>query len=190
MELLKNDLIIFDLDKTLVNIKVNYDNFKTEFFNVIKDKYDIPYPHHFNLTVNYNISLNNIKVKKIAINLLKKYEYNCKYEVMPKTIELINHLKNKKLALLTNNLKSTAIYILKDLDLLQYFKIILGSESVLRTKPDPIGVVAIIKGLNIEKEKSCFIGDSAVDKSTAFHSKIDFYHISDIYKYLEELNNE
>lgn len=180
-------LIIFDLDLTLVKIKADYQAMKDEFFNLVKDTYELKYDNIFNLNVNYLVSNGHPEIKELAVNLMKKCEENCDYEILPATLKIIRHFSDTQMVINTNNLRSTATRVLSNLKILSYFDLIVGFDDVILTKPHPTGIEKILKYIKVNKDDILFIGDGPNDYHAALNAGTEFYHISDLYKYLGEI---
>jgi HAD superfamily hydrolase (TIGR01549 family) len=187
MKFQNKKLIIFDLDLTLVKIHADYPAMKDEFKNLVSDKYELKFENVFNLNVNDLIEQGHLEIKELAVDLMKKYEENCEYEILPATLKIINYFNDKQLVIDTNNLRSTAVRVLGNLNILSYFDIIIGFDSVLTTKPFPTGVEKILKYIPIEKENILFIGDGQNDYYAAHNAGVEFLHIEELYKILGEV---
>ena len=104
-------------------------------------------------------------------------------------LELLKALSKKyELSIATNAYTTTAIPMLKHLDIYQYFNIIIGSDKVSMPKPDREMVDVILQTRNIKKEKSIFIGDSAKDEECAKDAGVKFIMVP--WGFSEYTNNE
>ncbi len=84
------------------------------------------------------------------------------YPGVQETIDYFNQ-KNKKLAVVTNKPVKYSEKILSVFDLTRYFNIILGGDSVANRKPHPEPVEKAIASTGAAKERSVIVGDSPVD---------------------------
>ena len=66
--------------------------------------------------------------------------------------------------------------------------IIFGRDDVIDAKPDPEGLITIIKLLGLEKEFVLFIGDTDVDEKAAKSAKIPYLHVSKLEELLNQLS--
>ncbi len=82
-------------------------------------------------------------------------------------IDGLQSLRGCPLAVLTNKPADLSGSILKALGLAKYFLAVYGGDSFSTKKPDPAGVLAILRQMNAEPASSAMIGDSDVDVQTA-----------------------
>lgn len=106
-----------------------------------------------------------------AFALYKKYfAEDCMYQVKPYEgiPELLAALKEKglKIAVLSNKPHDQTIDVIETLFGKGYFDIIQGQKDGLPIKPDPAGVFAILKQLNLTTEDILYLGDTATDMKT------------------------
>lgn len=106
-----------------------------------------------------------------AFALYKKYfAEDCMYQVKPYEgiPELLAALKEKglKIAVLSNKPHDQTIDVIETLFGKGYFDIIQGQKDGLPIKPDPAGVFAILKLLNLTAEDILYLGDTATDMKT------------------------
>lgn len=102
-------------------------------------------------------------------------------QVMPHTVEVLKILKkNYKLGIVSSRRRDSVIHILNILELKDYFDDLIGYDDVKKEKPDPEGVLTIIKRMNLKD--AIYIGDSVVDilagqnaniKTVAYLSKME-----------------
>ncbi len=106
-----------------------------------------------------------------AFALYKKFfADDCMYQVKPYSgiPELLAALKEKglKIAVLSNKPHDQTIDVIETLFGKGYFDIIQGQKDALPIKPDPAGVFAILKQLNLTAEDILYLGDTATDMKT------------------------
>lgn len=106
-----------------------------------------------------------------AFALYKKFfADDCMYQVKPYSgiPELLAALKEKglKIAVLSNKPHDQTIDVIETLFGKGYFDIIQGQMDALPIKPDPAGVFAILKQLNLTAEDILYLGDTATDMKT------------------------
>lgn len=78
-----------------------------------------------------------------------------------------------RMAVLTNKPVRVSGRILEGLGLARYFARVYGGNSFdQRKKPDPIGVETLLAGLDVDRERALMVGDSSVDVRTARNAGI------------------
>jgi phosphoglycolate phosphatase len=82
------------------------------------------------------------------------------YENVKETLEFF---KDKKIGLVTNKPENLTFKILEELGIREYFKIVIGPESVKKLKPDPEGLLKVIDAFGEEPAKAIMVGDSYTD---------------------------
>lgn len=163
-ELKKYEYIIFDFDKTICELMVNWGVLKKELSDFILD-------HHWDHIVFTPIdeSLNLVRSKYWQWDLLKLYkiiesfEINWGYTNVNNTI--VNHiLKNHKhFAIYSMNMTRTINAFLKDLRILKQFDLIIWKDNCISHKPSWDDIDFIVKKWNIDKKRVLFIWDSSND---------------------------
>jgi len=71
------------------------------------------------------------------------------------------------MAVLTNKPLQLSLEILEAFQLRGFFRSIYGGDSFAAKKPDPTGVLTILRELRAKPEESAMVGDSDVDMQTA-----------------------
>lgn len=140
------ELVVFDLDGTLINLKVDWAELKQN----MKSENDY--------------------------ETIEKYELEniADAEPIELTVKLAKKLKNegKKLAIFSSNMRKTVEKALKILDLEVDF--IVAREDVKNLKPAPEGLEKIAAKFKIAKDKIVYIGDRGIDKIAAEKASISF----------------
>ncbi|MGQ4833402.1 MAG: HAD family hydrolase [Candidatus Asgardarchaeia archaeon] len=179
------EVIIFDLEGTLVENKIDFLEMKKEILSVLKEKYNINLSEMFlhkrvvEILDFLRDKLDNKKMSKIFEDISKiadKYELvAAKNTVLKRDIKnILSELKkrNIKLALLTNDGKLATEQILNKFNLKEFFDIIITRDDMNGLKPNPVGIEKIIKTLNVPKEKCVLVGDSKIDIEAANNAGI------------------
>ena len=86
-----------------------------------------------------------------------------KSKLYPGVMDILNHFKNKKLAVATNKPFNLTEKILDGLNISGYFKKVVGGDGVQNKKPSPEAIEIILRELRVSPEKSIFVGDSLID---------------------------
>ncbi len=77
-----------------------------------------------------------------------------------------------RMAVLTNKPTKESLEVLEGLELMRYFDQVHGGDSFPRRKPDPMGADALIKNTGARRELTLMVGDSRVDYETALNARI------------------
>jgi len=81
----------------------------------------------------------------------------------PHVKKTLSKLTGYKMAVLSNKREGFSKKILADLDILQYFDLLWGSDSVREKKPSPIPILDLMEKFGVSKEETAIIGDSNFD---------------------------
>jgi len=74
--------------------------------------------------------------------------------------------KGKKMAVVTNKPLFLSEKILKGFSLSGFFIMVLGGDSVLNKKPHPLPLLMVMEKSGVSADKTVFVGDSAIDCET------------------------
>lgn len=109
--------------------------------------------------------------KKRADEVMANYTFIYKF-----VSDTLKELKDKGnlLGIVSTKFRYRIETILKRERIFDLFDIIVGSEDVKNPKPDPEGVLKVIKKINIPLSKCIFVGDSVTDAETAKNANIKF----------------
>ncbi|MBZ4653789.1 MAG: hypothetical protein JG781_1128 [Peptococcaceae bacterium] len=99
------------------------------------------------------------------VTFKERYLATClnKTKLYPGVEEVLNHFKDKNLAVVTNKSESFSRYILEQLGVGQYFRYIVGPESVSCLKPHPEGILLLLERFRADAAESVMIGDFPSD---------------------------
>jgi phosphoglycolate phosphatase len=191
-------LIILDLDGTLIDSeKCHFNSFVKAFerngFKLNKkDKLKIKsvFGMSSESIINSIVKVNNKLLNKIT-NDVKKIAITEEIHNVKLINGSINFLKknskNNVLAIATNSSKDFTNVILKKLDLVNYFKLIITPNNTLRSKPDSDMINYILEKLNYKKKDCVLIGDSVFDMISAKNAKIKFIGVLSKSDYKDDL---
>lgn len=179
------DLIIFDLDGTLVDSSKDI----TQTINCLANKYGFQQKSNEFVKSKIIGGARNILLEcfghenKTLIDheLLERfnqnYTNNCHVfsELYPGTRELIKYYyeKHKVLAMATYKTRTATEKILQIFNIDHYFNIVITADDVENPKPNPECIKKILKISDIQKEKAILIGDAKLDFTTANNAGID-----------------
>jgi phosphoglycolate phosphatase len=86
----------------------------------------------------------------------------------PGTLEALDALVGAhRLAVLTNKPSRATIRVLEGLGLARFFDPVIGGDTPLGRKPDPAGLLHIISASGASPESTMMVGDSPIDRRTA-----------------------
>ena len=100
-------------------------------------------------------------------------DFTVLFEAVPQMIKLLKR-KGISLAIYSTKFRYRIEAILKREKLLNLFDIIIGWEDVSKPKPDPEGLLVIIKKLKSRPLNSIYVGDHVLDAETAKRAGIPF----------------
>ncbi|MEA3554943.1 MAG: HAD family hydrolase [Campylobacterota bacterium] len=179
--MIKKQLIIFDMDGTLIdsgNVIANTINFVRT--NIGLDKLD---KEDMLLTLN-NPDINAAEffygtsafTDEQTVLFTKYYDENCikdiiLYDGIKQMLELLS--EHFILTVATNASVDFANKMCEHLDIDKYFDMVVGASCVQNPKPHPDMLLKILNHLNISKDEAILIGDSLKDKKAANCAQID-----------------
>ena len=181
--------VIFDLDGTLVDFRIDYKAARAEVVSTLTKQHGIPSSL---LSVNEGVfsTLKKVKkhmkkngkeeefarVKENVISIIERYESEAasKTNIVPGILETLKTLREMKIriALFTANSEKTTNYILRRFRLRQFFNVVITRESVLEVKPDPVHLKAVLKALKVKPKEAIVVGDSVRDMECARRLKV------------------
>ncbi len=166
------ELIIFDLDGTLVDSSMDITNALN---------YAITPYGHKPLTVDDTIKIvgegltrliekilgdNNAPIKDAVLDRFIKYytehltDFTRPYPGVTKTLQMLGGYKK---AIISNKRESLSKKLLEQLGLMKFFDVVLGSDSAPEKKPSPAPVKKVLEILGIEPHRAIIVGDSDFD---------------------------
>jgi len=145
----------------------------------IKLKFNI---YKKNIGLPFEAIMQKMQIKKKYVNQIKKnyiYFSNLKLSELSIQKKKLNDLKklNKKynLAIYTSKDKQRAHQTLKKYKI---FKTIITLDDVRKGKPNPEGLLKILKKLKVKKRNSLYVGDTKFDYLAAKNAKIKYLHVN------------
>ena len=149
------DLVIFDLDGTLIRIPVRYDFLRNE----LKEQFQIE-GEFFLIPTILNKTKGNEKLKKSAFDFICTEEYRAIDELVAYegAVELLRdlHVMNKKLALVTLQCRKAALKILDVLNMKDLFSNIFTREDYTNRYDQIINTMDVLK---INQTQPLMVGD-------------------------------
>jgi phosphoglycolate phosphatase len=175
-------LLIFDLDGTLVDSKADI----AQALNATLGMMGLP-PLSLELVGNMVGNGAPVLVRKAlgpsfgdadvarALDFFLTYyhehllDHTCAY---PGVKEGLERLRNLPMAVLTNKPIRSTTAIIQGLGFSDYFFRLYGGDSFAAKKPDPAGILALLKESGMAREKTVMVGDSYVDVRTARNAEV------------------
>lgn len=175
--------VIFDLDGTLVQFKIDYVKAKGEVYNYFRSL-DIP-EHLFsgkpiftgliniiNFLKNKHVSNKDIqKIKEKVNSIVCKYELDAakKTVLIPYAREILKYIKSKglKLGLFTVNHRKVVEYILSKMKIKDFFDAIVTRDDVKEPKPSSEHLLAVLNRLHLKPYEVIVVGDHPIDFEAA-----------------------
>ena len=182
------DLIIFDLDGTLIDSKLDL---ATSVNEVLTLQGRLPLP---NETI-YGYVGNGVR------HLIERSLGDATPSEVDRTLEMFapiyrSHLLDTTrpydgvrsaletlqggptLAVLSNKPHPMSVAALEGLNLASYFRFIFGGDSFPNRKPDPIGIETLVNETGAARERTLMVGDSRVDYETARNASVRICMVS------------
>lgn len=170
------DLFIFDFDGVIIDSAAdiaNAMNYALQFYNRPQLAHDeiISYiGHGAESLIRSCFAGCSEEILKEALPFYRQHYLNnavvdtSLYTGVKETLDTIKYVMiNKKTALVTNKPESITHKILEDLNIKQYFDLIMAPESLTKMKPDPEGINRVLNTFGLSAEKTIMVGDSDVD---------------------------
>lgn len=178
--------IISDFDGTLVDtFEANYYAYHQAFHQVLNIELDKEfYANHFGLRIDDICNLLNINDNTI-LNSIKKAKAECYpnyFEYVKLNEQLLNIFKyfktqNIKIALATTASHKNLYNLLKYLNLLDFFDLIVCGDDVKKGKPDPEVYNITLSKLNISSEEALIFEDSIAGIQAANNANVNIIKI-------------
>jgi phosphoglycolate phosphatase len=175
MPAIEIDLLVFDLDGTLVDTK----DIIIASINrtlVVLGKETKP---HDEIAANIGEGVWNLIQKSLrprdeeelsrAIAIFKNdYQQRAAAEskLFPKVIEVLDHFKDKIKVIVSNSFDDTVKVVVRARGIDKYFKLILGGSDRNCLKPSPCPLDRILNQFQVAKSRCLMVGDMAIDIDT------------------------
>lgn len=164
-------IVIFDLDGTIIDA---YQAIHTSLNRVLRD---LRYPRASLYAVRRAVGsgivnfmerfVDKSDVKK-ALTLYRRYHRDALVErsrAIPGTKNVLKVLRRRgyKLAVASNRPGRFSRLLLRHLDLMRYFSMVVCAKDRHQIKPHPYLLLTILKKMNIKKRNALYVGDMALD---------------------------
>ncbi|MHA1595028.1 MAG: HAD family hydrolase [Candidatus Baldrarchaeia archaeon] len=171
--------VIFDLDGTLVRLKLDIKNMKSEIIQKLvrlgipreilseKDTIVAMYRKAKAYLEEQKKTELSSKVYDVIVDTAEKYERRAAevttlVEGVDTVLERLRTI-GLKLGLITNNGRTVTNYVLEKFDIKKYFDAIVTRDDGRTLKPDPSGLILLLSKLEVSPDEALLIGDSIID---------------------------
>ncbi|OGD63432.1 hypothetical protein A2160_03140 [Candidatus Beckwithbacteria bacterium RBG_13_42_9] len=178
--------LIFDLDETLVTLKIDWSEFRPGFRKLANEidpevvKQVPEKPKMSNILYSKLIAKHGAKAKKPLLKYSADYE-DSHYLGFIENKPLINFIREKHddfaLYIWSSNNAKTISLVVKQLGFKDFFKKIISKEDVNLLKPYLDGFNLIFDTKKHRLEDFLLIGDNFLDEKAAKNAKIDFLNM-------------
>jgi len=176
--------LIFDVDGTLVSLKVDIEKLRsTTARELVRMGFDTSFMDGGNLHTQEIIDRARQQVEsgrvKADFSAFRRalngaldaieMEWNALAEPIPGTSEVLARLRdsNVRLATLTNSGRRPSDWLLTRYDLLRYFDFTLTRDDVPALKPSPDGLRKAVELMGLPVDEVVYVGDSVIDVRAA-----------------------
>ena len=166
------DLLIFDLDGTLVDTREDLANAVNHALRHLGIA-TLPTDDVMNFVGNglkklMERSLGTQLQEKLpqAIALFQDYYRDHLIDnsvLYPGVREVLEHYRNKKKAVISNKPEAFTIAMIEQLNLSPHFQLILGGDTVAEMKPSPVPVQHVLGELGVPPRRGVMVGDGTTD---------------------------
>ena len=176
------DLIIFDLDGTLIDSKLDLANS----VNFTRQQMGLSVLEH-RLIFGYigdgatmlirramGEGLSEVEVQRALEIFLANYREHLldNTTLYPGVAEALDELRHLKLAVLTNKPLKPTQAILQGLQIQNQFAVVYGGNSFEQKKPHPVGIEQILADTGAVRERTLMVGDSYIDIQTGRNAAV------------------
>lgn len=184
--------ILIDLDETLLVLGVDWEALKKAFTDLYESTYHIPLPvKGFMEIFGYIKQKHGEAALKPYIELQRKYEFEAINS--PKTVPLwlikegLSILRSiipafTIMAVISNNFHETISKVLERFSIKFRFQYIIGRDDVKEAKPNPEGLLRVIKMFSLPPNECIYIGNHETDALAAKGANIPYLDIIELQK--------
>jgi HAD superfamily hydrolase (TIGR01549 family) len=156
------DCLIFDFDKTIATIPINWTIERINFISFANKNFNISFKN--NLRVD-QMEYKLIEIYPSKVNNILSFRRSLEsslisYSVPNKSITDSIKKFDKDMFIISNNLTGTITHILEDLNILKKFTKIIGIDTYYSPKPSTMSWEKLCQNYSFSLDKTLFIGDS------------------------------
>lgn len=168
------EAVVFDLDKTVVELDVDWSAVKRDLRNLLGEGIQETFNHGAISKV--DTMAREADLYDEYLDLLAEHEQKGTAEARPLPLhETISDLECP-VGVCTNNATSAAAEVLQRLDVHNDVDVIVGRESVDELKPHPKPLHRCFALLDVEPGNAVFIGDKIADREAAARAETSYFH--------------
>jgi phosphoglycolate phosphatase len=176
------DVIIFDLDGTLIDSRVDLAN-SVNYTRVQLGMSLLPNELIYSYVGDgasmlirraFGREPNAVELKQALDIFLGHYKLHLLDNTVlyPGVLDALNSLASLNLTVLTNKPVDPSNIILQGLGIKEKFTAVYGGNSFEQKKPDPIGINKILRDTGTSSERALMVGDSRIDVETGVNAQI------------------
>ena len=102
------------------------------------------------------------EVKQKFLEFYEKHMTDCS-TVYPDVTDTLEKLPDFHKAVISNKRENLSVELLKRLDLLKYFEIVIGSDTTHERKPSPVPILYAMRTIGAKPHETVIVGDSNYD---------------------------
>ena len=185
--------IVFDLDGTIVKLKANWHALKEVLSQRYTEKNDeICAFSSISECLSKIVQKGDEEELNENFKIIRQYELEniTNTEIIP---EIVDFIKNKekfgvsnavKIAVLSLNTRQTIIESLEIAGISDLVEMFIGREDVRSWKPEPEGLIKVMKYFSVSPDNLIFIGDMKKDLKAGEAANVDFYYVDELIEYM------
>jgi phosphoglycolate phosphatase len=182
MDLNKYRAFVFDMDETLLSLDVDWGEAKKAVSEFIKMRYGKEIsPASFSRLFNSIADKLGKDAFKEASKVMDSYEREGikNLSINETSMSILKKAKDqgKLVIVYSSNSKSSIRGALKKIGVIDKIDLIVTRDDVSRIKPEPEGMVMIMKKFKLDPEETIFIGNSPGDQGAARSQNVRFVHV-------------
>lgn len=196
----KAELIIFDLDGTLMNsipdltISLNHTATKFGFESFSEDQLAAMVGGGVRKLVEdaFNCKMHDEKYKDYFDEFMVYYSENhsVRSHLFEGVEEVLQHFKHKKMAILSNKFENFTREMADNYGISKYLDFVHGANNYFAKKPSAEGINYILNEAEAKREETIMVGDSQADIRTAKNAGVASIAVTYGYRSREELTIE
>lgn len=177
------ELVIFDLDGTLVHLDVDWQGFRDRLAGFLdEDVLPAGADRPATWTLARLADRGEDEASARVLQILRSVELGgaVRSDPLEPGMTLFRRVQDgRPLALVTNNTRAAAQEALRRHGLRPHFEKVVALEDMDRHKPDPDGLEQVLSAFDVPRENVLFIGDGAKDRKAAEQAGIAFLDVDD-----------